>query len=284
MKVPSEIKGEDGSSNNGGAPVAEIDSGLMNIRRFTIARVPIDIVTHRDVIRIVDGFFQRTGGHYLAVVNASKIVIAQEDERLRQALEGADLVTADGMSVIWASKLLGYPLKERITGIDILEQLVERAAETGRSIFFLGASDESVKGTVAVLSSRYPGLRVAGYRNGYFQDKESCAVADEVRAANADLLFVGIGSPAQEYWIARHLESTGVKVALGVGGSFDHICGKVKRAPLWMQKSGLEWLHRLMVEPRRLWRRYLIGNWKFMKLITKELLRRFFGPTSHTGK
>jgi N-acetylglucosaminyldiphosphoundecaprenol N-acetyl-beta-D-mannosaminyltransferase len=200
-------------------------------------------------------------------------VAANRDERLKDALLGADAVTADGMSIVWASRLLGQKLKQRVTGIDLFERLVERAANRGFGVYFLGAREESVRGTVELFARRYPALRIAGYRNGYFESSESPSVCETIKQSRADLLFVAMGSPRQEHWIASNLPLTGVGFALGVGGSFDHLGGHARRAPKWMQRSGLEWLHRLAQEPRRLWRRYLIGNSAFLWLIIRERFR-----------
>jgi len=242
--------------------------------RVKVASVAVDNVRDDEAILLVDSLVAQGGSHYGAVVNAAKVVAAGKDERLRQILIEADLVTADGMSVVWASRLLGQPLKQRVTGIDLFERLVGRAAERGWAVYFLGAREESVRGTVERLTGTYPNLRVAGYRNGYFDSSESAAVAEAIKLSSADLLFVAMGSPAQEYWIATNVELAGVRFALGVGGSFDHVSGLARRAPGWMRRSGLEWLYRLFREPRRLWQRYLIGNSVFLWLVIRQ---RFLG-------
>lgn len=229
-------------------------------------------MSYTEVVIAIDKLVADGRPHYLAVVNAAKVVAANKDEQLRRALVEADLVTADGMSIVWASYLLGQPLKERVTGIDLFERLIAHAASTGLSVFFLGAREEAVRGAVERFSSRHPGLLVAGYRNGYFPQSESAAVARMIKQSRADLLFVAMGSPAQEYWIAANLARTGARFALGVGGSFDHLSGLARRAPEWMQRIGLEWLYRLLREPRRLWRRYLIGNAAFIGLVIKQVL------------
>ena len=239
-----------------------------------VAGVPVANLTEGEALALVDKLNTQGGSHYVAVVNAAKIVAANRDERLRQILLDADLVTADGMSVVWASRVLGQPLKQRVTGIDLFQRLVEHAARRGLSVYFLGAREESVRGTVARLTARNPDLRVAGYRNGYFTPSESDAVADAIKQSSADLLFVAMGSPAQENWIACNLARAGVRFALGVGGSFDHVSGLARRAPKWMQRLGLEWLHRLIREPTRLWRRYLVGNLTFMWLVAKQVVLR----------
>jgi N-acetylglucosaminyldiphosphoundecaprenol N-acetyl-beta-D-mannosaminyltransferase len=160
-----------------------------------------------------------------------------------------------------------------VTGIDLFERLVEHAARREWSVYFLGAREESVRGTVERLKSRRAELKVAGYHNGFFAASESDAIADAIKQSAADLLFVAMGSPAQEIWIASQLARTGVHFALGVGGSFDHLSGLAIRAPQWMQHAGLEWLYRLMREPRRMWRRYLIGNSKFISMVVSQRIQ-----------
>jgi len=235
-----------------------------------IAGVDVDNVSEDDAIAAIERLVDAGGSHYAAVVNAAKIVAATKDEKLKRILLEADLVTADGMSVVWASRILSTPLKQRVTGIDLFERLVACSAALGWAVYFLGARDESVRGTVEHLTGRYPELLVAGHRNGFFEASESAEVASAIRDSSADLLFVALGSPAQEYWIAENVGPTGVRFALGVGGSFDHVSGLARRAPEWMRRSGLEWLYRLVREPRRLWRRYLIGNSVFLWLIIRQ--------------
>jgi N-acetylglucosaminyldiphosphoundecaprenol N-acetyl-beta-D-mannosaminyltransferase len=241
-----------------------------NYETSRIAGIDVYNLSEDEAVAAIDRLLADGGPHYMAVVNAAKIVAARGDERLRRALAQADIVTADGMSVVWASRALGRPLKARVTGIDLFERLVGHAATAGLSVYFLGARDEAVRGLVERFASRHPSLRVAGYRNGYFEPSESSAIAETIRRSGADLLFVAMGSPAQEYWISSNLEATGARFALGVGGSFDHLSGLVRRAPAWVQGAGLEWLYRLSREPRRLWRRYLIGNTAFVWLVIKQ--------------
>lgn len=241
--------------------------------RVSIAGIPVDNLTEEEAVCAVHDLLAQGGAGYLAVVNAAKLVAAARDPELRRVLLSADLVTADGMSVVWASKLLGRTLRGRVTGIDLFGRLMEEAAACGMSVYLLGAREESVAAVVARLKSVDPGMRIAGYRNGYFDPSESSSIAESIRQSGADLLFVAMGSPAQEKWIAENLAMTGVRFAMGVGGSFDHLSGLARRAPPWMQRAGLEWLYRLLREPRRLWRRYLVGNAVFVWLIAKQLLR-----------
>jgi len=246
----------------------------------TIAGIPVANLTENETVAAIDELISHGGSHYAAVVNAAKIVAANSDERLKQILVDADLVTADGMSVVWASRVLGHPLKQRVTGIDLFERLIEHAAHRGLSIYFLGAREESVRGVVDRFTKKYPSLKIAGYHNGYFTDSESQSLVETIRLSGADLLFVAMGSPAQEYWIASNVARTGVRFAMGVGGSFDHVSGHARRAPLWMQRMGFEWLYRLLREPRRLWRRYLIGNSLFIWLIARQRLSHSRGDTA----
>jgi N-acetylglucosaminyldiphosphoundecaprenol N-acetyl-beta-D-mannosaminyltransferase len=240
------------------------------VRASLIAGIEVDDLTESEAVARIDELLADGQPHYMSVVNAAKVVAANRDDFLRRVLSEADLVTADGMSVVWASRLLGQPLRERVTGIDLFERLIAHAAERGLRVYFLGARDEAARGVVERFTRRHPNLLVAGYRNGYFNAEESGEIVEQIRGSAADLLFVAMGSPAQERWIASNLARSGVRFALGVGGSFDHLSGQARRAPLWMQRAGIEWLHRLMREPRRLWRRYLIGNALFIWLVARQ--------------
>jgi N-acetylglucosaminyldiphosphoundecaprenol N-acetyl-beta-D-mannosaminyltransferase len=205
------------------------------------------------------------------VLNAAKVVMMDKDPALRGVIRACPVVNADGQSVVVASRLLRRPLPERVAGIDLFIELVARAAENGRSVYFLGARDDVLDTMVAGFRQQYPTLRIAGYRNGYWEDDQQ--VIAQVREAQPDLLFLAIPSPRKEFWLGRHLPALGVPFAMGVGGSFDVVAGKVKRAPRWVQRIGCEWVYRLVQEPRRMWKRYLVGNSAFMWLTFKELWR-----------
>lgn len=205
------------------------------------------------------------------VLNAAKVVMMSKDPALRAVIDACPVVNADGQSVVVASRLLRRPLPERVAGIDLFVELVARAARDGRSVYFLGARDEVLAEMVARFRSQYPTLQIAGYRHGYWKDDHE--VIAQVRAAQADLLFLAIPSPRKEFWLGEHLPALGVPFAMGVGGSFDVVAGKVKRAPRWVQRIGCEWVYRLVQEPRRMWKRYLVGNSAFIWLTLKELWR-----------
>ena len=206
-------------------------------------------------------------------INAAKVVAMQSDAHLRGVIEGADMVNVDGQSVVWASRLLGSTIPERVAGIDFMDALLARAAIRGWRVFFLGGSDDVVRAATAALVARHPGLQVVGSRSGYWKPHGEEAVVREIAATKPDLVFVGLPTPRKEYFVASHLEALDAGLIVGVGGSFDVLAGLVERAPLWMQRAGLEWFHRLLQEPGRMWKRYLIGNSKFLSLVCKEWVR-----------
>ena len=207
------------------------------------------------------------------VINAGKINLMQKDKELTKIINECPLINADGQSIVWASKFLGNKLPERVAGIDIFINLIKLASEKGYKPYFFGAKDEVVKKVVKTFKETYPNLNIAGYRNGYFTDEESEVIAKDIRDSGADMLFVAFSSPKKEYWIKENMEIMKIPFAMGVGGSFDVIAGKTKRAPKWMQKYGLEWFFRFIQEPKRMFRRYIIGNLKFTFLVLKNKLR-----------
>jgi N-acetylglucosaminyldiphosphoundecaprenol N-acetyl-beta-D-mannosaminyltransferase len=205
------------------------------------------------------------------VVNAGKIVAMKNDLQLRQSVNSCDVINADGQAVVWASRILGKPLKERVTGIDLMERLVAMAADKNYKIYFLGATGEIVGKVVETYSEKFGSHIIAGFRDGYFSENEEAKVALEIASTGPNILFVAISSPKKELFLARnkHLLSS-VNFIMGVGGSFDVISGKVKRAPIWMQRMGLEWFYRFIQEPKRMWRRYLLGNATFIGMVLHE--------------
>jgi N-acetylglucosaminyldiphosphoundecaprenol N-acetyl-beta-D-mannosaminyltransferase len=221
-----------------------------------------------------DNFIRSRVPHQIVVVNVAKLVKAQTDKYLRHIINEADLVGADGVPLVWLSKALGDPIPERVNGTDLMEKLVAHAAEKGYSIYFLGAKLEVVRKVVAIYQAKYPNLKVAGYRDGYFRPEEEVKVAEEIRASGADIIFLAFGSPKKEKFVREHLFRMNVPVVHGVGGSFDVVAGITKRAPVWMQNSGLEWFYRMMQEPGRMWKRYLFTNLEFVGVAAGEIFRR----------
>ncbi|WP_039880601.1 WecB/TagA/CpsF family glycosyltransferase [Listeria fleischmannii] len=204
------------------------------------------------------------------VINASKINLMAKDEELRDIINACPLINADGQSIVMAGRFLGHDIPERVAGIDLFTNLVALCAKEGYRPYYFGATQEVVEEVVARHKQQYPELDVAGYRNGYFEESESEQIALDIRESSADILFVAFSSPKKEFWIDRYLQVMNVPFAMGVGGSFDVIAGKTKRAPKWMQKSGLEWFYRLIQEPHRMFGRYIKGNTSFLIKVMKE--------------
>ena len=242
--------------------------------RIEMMGCQIDNLSMEETLQKIDGFIRSGRPQQHVVVNVDKLVKASRDAELRRIINECALVNVDGMPVVWASRLLGKGLKERVAGIDLFEALMQRSAEQGWRVFLLGAMEEVVTEVASLYERKYPGLTVAGYRNGYWKPEEEAAVVEQVKAAEADLLFVAISSPKKEQFLGRYQEEMKIPFAMGVGGTFDVAVGKVKRAPLWMQKSGLEWFFRFLQEPRRMFKRYFIDDVAFLWLLAKEGARR----------
>ncbi|MDL2357388.1 MAG: WecB/TagA/CpsF family glycosyltransferase [Pseudomonadota bacterium] len=243
--------------------------------RITLMGCQIDNLSMAETLARVEGYIDSGRPHQHVVVNVDKLVKASRDAGLRAIINDCDLVNADGMPVVWAARLLGKPLKERVAGIDLFEALMARAAERGWRVFLLGAREEVVQAVRAHFVARHAQLCIAGCRNGYWGgEQEEAAVAEQVRASRADLLFVAISSPKKEQFLGRHQGAMQVPFAMGVGGSFDVAVGRVRRAPRWMQRAGLEWFYRFLQEPRRMFRRYFIDDMAFIWLLIKEAARR----------
>ncbi len=206
-------------------------------------------------------------------INAAKLVAMRHDQDLRASVEACDLITADGQSIVWASRLLGDPLSCRVAGIDLMEHLLERAAVAGYRVYILGATSRVLERAVLRMCEELPNLQLAGYRDGYYQEVEEASVAASIAAAHADILFVAMSSPRKEYFLARHGRTIDVPFVMGVGGAIDVYAGLVHRAPPLMQRLGLEWLFRLAQEPRRLARRYFMTNTQFLLILAVELVR-----------
>jgi len=211
-------------------------------------------------------------------INAAKLVTMQSDPALREVVNRCALVNADGQSVVWASRLLGDPLPERVAGIDLMHGLIAMAEREGHGIFILGAQRTVLETAVQRLRRRFPRLRVAGYRDGHFSEDESPEVAAEIRASDAQILFVAISSPRKEHWLGKYGDSLNVPFVMGVGGSIDIVAGITRRAPRSWQRLGLEWLYRLLQEPRRMFRRYFVSNVQFVFLVIRSVASGMFRP------
>ena len=240
--------------------------------RADILGCPIDRLGMGDTLAAIERAI--AAGRYTQhmAINAAKLVAMHDDRKLCQIVDGCGLVNADGQSVVWASRLLGDPLPERVAGIDLMQTLVELAEQRGYRVYFLGARADVLERAVQRSQERYPGLQVAGARDGYFTDDESREVCDAIRASRADVLFVAMSSPRKEYFLGEYGPDLGVPFVMGVGGSVDVIAGMTRRAPAAWQRLGLEWLFRLLQEPRRMFRRYAVTNARFIALVGLAIL------------
>ena len=249
----------------------KIRGGANTPARICVAGCPVDKLSLEEAVKELCYRLELRIRTHVVFVNAAKVVRCRQHPALRDVLERADLLLADGVPVVWASRLLGVPLPGRVNGTDLMERMLRAAAERGYRVYLLGARREVVTRTVVEIERRYPGVQVVGFHHGYFQESEEEILAREINASGADLILLGMSTPHKEFWGDRNLPRLGVAVCQGVGGSFDVLAGVVGRAPVWMQRSGLEWFYRLLQEPGRLWRRYLETNSAFIWLVLTDL-------------
>ncbi|HEY3676439.1 MAG TPA: WecB/TagA/CpsF family glycosyltransferase [Candidatus Tumulicola sp.] len=230
----------------------------------------LDLIDADEAARQIMRFAADGSGAQVVTLGTEMVVYARRDEAFRAIVNASALSLCDTIGLLYVARRRGATLRERVTGIGLIERVCAIAARTEVPVYFLGGAAGVAADAAAVLEARFPGLRVAGTHDGYFGDDRNDEVAAEIRASGARLLFAGLGSPRQELWLARNLAATGCGAAIGVGGSFDVFAGRVDRAPQAFQRLGLEWLYRLLREPRR-WRRQLALP-KFVGLVTLERL------------
>jgi len=241
-----------------------------------ILGIPILSVTIHEALDLIHQAIHNKEHLHIGVVNAAKIVNMKKNPGLREDVLSSDVIFADGASVVWASRILGRPLPERVTGIDLMTGMLDRGNIHGYRVFCFGATEEVSQKVAERIKSDYPNVVLAGRRNGYFSYAEEETIAQNIADSKADILLVAITSPKKENFLARWSEKMGVTVCHGVGGSFDVMAGKVERAPESWQRLGLEWLYRLKQEPGRLWKRYLVTNTHFCWLVFKEFFFNLF--------
>ncbi|WP_017651779.1 WecB/TagA/CpsF family glycosyltransferase [Fortiea contorta] len=211
---------------------------------------------------------------YICTVNVAILMMMRSHPQLQNFVSKAALIVADGQPLIWTSKFLPSSLPERVTGIDLIDAIAQRAEQEGLGIYIMGATAQVISAAVAKMQSKYPQLKICGFDDGYFKENQAPQRAQAIAQSGAQILFVGMGVPRQETFLEKNWEKLGVNLAIGVGGSFDVYSGLRKRAPLWVQETGLEWLYRLIQEPQRLWKRYLLTNSQFMLELAKFMLTR----------
>jgi len=232
--------------------------------------VPVHKLSMKETLDFIDKSIACKEQVHHVVVNAAKLVNMQKDKELYQSVTESTIINADGQSVVWAARFLGRPLPERVAGIDLMENIMQLAFEKKYRAFFFGAKEDVVKKVVDIYREKYGEHVIAGYRNGYYKPEEEKSIAESIAATGADILFVAITSPKKEIFLNKYKHIIKVPFIMGVGGSFDVISGITKRAPLWMQRSGLEWFFRVLQEPKRMWKRYLVTNTKFILLLLSE--------------
>ena len=240
--------------------------------RVSVLGCPIDPLDMSETVARCAAIVEARAYAQHMAVNVAKLVACRDDATLRSAVENSAIVNADGQGVVLAARLLGTRLPERVAGIDLMDALMARAAESGWRVFVLGARDEVLERAAAVLRERHPGLILAGMRNGYFTAEETPQVCEQIRAAAPDVLFVAMGTPHKELFLAEHGPSLGVPLVMGVGGAIDVVAGVTRRAPVIWQRVGLEWLYRMLQEPRRMFRRYAVTNARFAALLGRALV------------
>ena len=242
--------------------------------RQKLFKCEVDALTMEETLQRVEKIIKSGKPHQHVVINVNKVIKANKDENLCATINNCDLINCDGMPLVWASRLLGQPLPERVAGIDLFLNLVSRASEKGWTLYFLGAREEIVTKVVDSFLDKYHFLKIAGYRNGYWKSEEEREIVDAIAESRPDIIFVAIPSPNKENFLNRYQSMMNVPFSMGVGGSFDVVAGFTQRAPKWMQKFGLEWFYRFLQEPRRMFYRYFIEGSAFWGLFLKEFLRK----------
>lgn len=240
------------------------------IKTIRIFGIDVASITMKETVNYIDKCIRENKTIQHVVINASKTVLMNKDERLKEIIEGCEIINADGQSIVWASNIIGTPLPERVAGIDLMFELMKLAEEEKYGVYFFGATQEVLEKTVLKMKKEHPNLIISGYKNGYFDKDEEKRIIEDMHKSNAKILLVAFSSPKKEYWLSENINKINIPFCMGVGGSFDVVAGKAKRAPKWMQKIGLEWFYRFIQEPRRMWKRYILGNLKFLRIVINE--------------
>lgn len=247
----------------------------MDRKRANILGVGIDAISFEDAIIRIEQLIERGGSHYVCVNSVQDIMIAQKNEAFKKIINQADLATPDGWPVVWGVRANGYYQKGRVTGPDLMLAMCKHSINAGHSHFFYGGAEEVPELLEKRLKEAFSGLKVAGRYSPPFRPltaEEDKEVVDMLNSSGADILWVGLGTPKQHFWIKEHLGRIKIPVMFGVGAGFDFHSGRIKRAPEWMQKNGLEWFYRLCQEPRRLWWRYFNYLPRFALKFAAQLL------------
>lgn len=244
---------------------------------------PIDILTMAETIELAHEAMRKRQRLQHVALNVAKFVNMRRDPVLAADIISSDLVGIDGMGIAWAARIFGLPVKERVSGIDLLMQLLSLCAEQGFKPYFLGATRETVQKSAEEVRNIYPAISFAGLRDGYFRRDQELEVVSQIRNSGADCLFIGMPTPRKERFLASHRDNLNVPFIMGVGGSFDVLAGQIRRAPSRIQALGLEWLYRVYQEPQRMWWRYARTNSLFAGILTQALIHHKFGGFTRTN-
>jgi N-acetylglucosaminyldiphosphoundecaprenol N-acetyl-beta-D-mannosaminyltransferase len=250
---------------------------LLAARRFDFLDCPMHGLTMAETLGLAEEAMREKRPLHHVVVNVAKLVTMRRDGELRDDVTGADVINVDGVGVLWGAKLCGVPLPERVAGVDIMLELFALCAKGGYRPYLLGAEQSVLEAVAARLQKEHPDLVIAGMRNGYFKPEEEEAIVADINRSGSDCLFVAMPTPRKERFLKKYRATLQPSFVMGVGGSFDVYAGKVARAPRLVQALGMEWLFRLLQEPKRLWRRYYQTNTAYALLLGQELRKRHFG-------
>lgn len=218
---------------------------------ISILNTKINPISMDEAVAWLDGQLTAKQQTLVITANAEIIMMAQQDEKYHDLVNGAELVLPDGAGTVWAGRHLGNVVPERVAGYDLFHRLLALAAQKGQRVYFFGGKPEVAETAARKAQELYPGLQVAGCHHGYFQEGDNPYIIDAINHSGAQILFAALGAPKQEYWLHQHRTQLQPTILMGIGGSFDVLSGNVKRAPVWMQKAGLEWFYRLIKEPFR---------------------------------
>ncbi|TWH49118.1 N-acetylglucosaminyldiphosphoundecaprenol N-acetyl-beta-D-mannosaminyltransferase [Sporomusa sp. KB1] len=238
--------------------------------KIAVLDVSIDTVTMSEAVVKLEQFIAEKTPHLVATANAEMVMLAQEDNELAAILANSHLVVPDGAGVVWAVRRQGNTIVERVAGYDLAQNLLLEASQKGYRVFLFGSRPDIVAKAKTVALARYPGLCIVGTRHGFFTPEDEPAIVQTITAAKPDILLAALGVPRQEKWLAKNLEKLGVPVCMGVGGTFDVMAGAVKRAPLWMQRTSLEWLFRLLCQPQRAIRMLALPKFALKVMLGKK--------------
>jgi N-acetylglucosaminyldiphosphoundecaprenol N-acetyl-beta-D-mannosaminyltransferase len=246
--------------------------------RTTFIDAPMDILTRAETVSLALQAIRSGSKVTHCALNVAKLVRMRSNATLRNDVRAANVVGIDGMGIVWGARLAGIPVPERVPGIDLMLSLLEECAGRGYRPYFLGATPDVVRLAAKAAQRSHPGLELAGLHDGYFAPEDEASIVAAINASGADCLFVGMPTPRKERFLAAHRQAINVPFVMGVGGSLDVLAGKVARAPIWAQRSGLEWVFRAAQEPRRMIGRYLSTNAMFLVLMVRELVLLAVGP------